>query len=745
MKRALLALVLCLGSATAYASGGELSIPWTIDPYGGTPAEQDAFYNGNLGILMSRAPWPRLFAGWRMLHGIAVGADAGKTLALPCCDVTMATSDAAVHGWLDARKAVPGAPAIQYGYINVYRQVGDFMSVQTCFPDAFTTATRTLADRIAAHGAADPWVRTWLDGQDIVFQACSGSPDLPPLDPAAPAWLQADHAYQAAALALYRRDFSTAQQLFEAIAADPASPWHKLGPYLAARAAVDAALPSSDPALFEAARARLAALAPDDAYGHADLATLTGALDFRDRADARRQELARALTAPALPPNVAANFKDSRRLGQSPPGDPAYLDWLAVFGRPPDQTDTAWFDHFTADQVWKTDADALAHAQARWTETKEPAWLLATLAWTDPGPAAADLIAAARALAPTDPAYLTALYHRVRLATDAAPASVRAELDAVLTRTDLSQTSRNLLLAERTLVAADLADLARLAPRVSPCVKDDGSGKDCVGPDFKLEGLPYSPNQPDIRFGDDAVAIIDRLPLPDRVKLAEDPALPAPLRLDVGLTDFTRAALMQDWPTVVRLAKLLQPLLPQLDAEWKALQAAKSPQDMRFAAWFVLAKMPGMDVDLGGSYTRPQGDVAAFDGHWHDWLYAPAGAASVAPPAVTGDLVCFGMCGSGAFPFRLPTLVASASKDVATERGRYLPADAKAAGSVWEDVLAYAKAHPNDPRSPEALYWLVRVSRFGTGHNRSSYRAFVLLHARYKDSNWAKQSKYFYD
>jgi hypothetical protein len=158
-----------------------------------------------------------------------------------------------------------------------------------------------------------------------------------------------------------------------------------------------------------------------------------------------------------------------------------------------------------------------------------------------------------------------------------------------------------------------------------------------------------------------------------------------------------------------------------------------------------LTKMPGMDVDLGGSYTRPQGDVAAFDGHWHDWLYAPAGAVAVAPSAVTGDLICFGMCGPGAFPFRLPAFVAASSKDVATERGRYLPSDAKAAGSVWEDVLAYAKAHPSDPRSPEALYWLVRISRFGTGHNRSSYRAFVLLHARYKDSTWAKQSKYFYD
>jgi TolA-binding protein len=64
---------------------------------------------------------------------------------------------------------------------------------------------------------------------------------------------------------------------------------------------------------------------------------------------------------------------------------------------------------------------------------------------------------------------------------------------------------------------------------------------------------------------------------------------------------------------------------------------------------------------------------------------------------------------------------------------------------VWEDVLSYARNHPADPRSPEALYWLVRISHYGTGHNRSSYRAWVLLHNRYPKSQWATASKYFYD
>jgi hypothetical protein len=744
MKRLLLAALLLLLSRAALASGVGLTIPWTIDPYGGTPAEQDAFYTGNTGILLNREPWPRLFAAWRLLHALPVGAEAGKTLALPCCGL-VAPVYPAIEAWLAARAAVPDAPPKQSFNILPFRSARDFMSVQTCFPDAFTTAIHTLSDRIAAYGAGDPWVGVWLTGQDAVFDACSGIDPLPALESTAPDWLKADHAYQQAAVSLYHRAFADAERQFDAIAADAGSPWQPMAPYLAARAAVDAALPGNDAAAFDHAREKLAALESPDVYGHAQRAVLLGALDFRQHPDARRTELATELTAPALPPTVAPDFKDSRRLGQSELGDPAYLDWIAVFGRIPDKPEAAWFEHFKADLVWQTDADALAHARARWAATHDPAWLLAALSWSSPGPDAADLVSAARAIPTDSPAYLTVLYHRIRLDSAADPATTRADLDAALARTDLSLTSRNLLLAERTMVAADLPDVGRLAPRQSPCLTDDDSAKGCLAGDFMMEFPAGSVLRPDVRFGDDAAAIIDRLPLAPRAQLAQDAALPPALRLDLGLTTWVRAVLLQDMATADRLAAALRPLLPQMDNEWQAFLAAKAGQDKRFAAWFILAKIPGLDTDLRGTYTRPQGTVADFDGHWHDWLYAAAGAPPVPPPAIEGDIVCFGMCGPGAFPLRLPGFVADAAAQAATERGRFAPRDPSSAVSVWEDVLTYVKAHPSDPRSPEALYWLVRVSRFGTGHNRSSYRAFLLLHQRYPASTWAKASKYFYD
>jgi hypothetical protein len=363
--------------------------------------------------------------------------------------------------------------------------------------------------------------------------------------------------------------------------------------------------------------------------------------------------------------------------------------------------------------------------------------------WSDPGAAAADLVTAARAIQVGSPAYLTALYHRIRLAAD--PAAARAELDAALARTDLSLTDRNLLLAERVMGAAEPAELARLGPRESPCDTTDDSDKGCLADAYGLESLAYSPQRPDIRFGDETAAILDRLPIPQRARLADADTLPAPLRLDVALTSWVRAVLTLDYATADRLTGGLRRLLPQMAAEWTGFLTARPGGDKRFAAWFILAKIPGANVDLLGDYTRPQGSVADFDGHWHDWLYAPLGATPVAPPPITTDLICHGMCGAGAFPFTLPAFGAALSDRTASERGRFLPADPKQAGSVWEDVLTYARGHPGDPRAPEALYWLVRISRFGTGHDRSSYRAWVLLHERYKTSPWTRQSRYFYD
>ena len=481
---------------------------------------------------------------------------------------------------------VPDAPPLEWFSLDTGRDIGNFLRLPNCFADAFTTAAQTLRDRVTAHGADDVNVKVWLATQDAVFSNCAKDVDLPPLSADAPDWLKADRAYQEGAVELYRRHFAEAVRRFTAIANDAGSPWRKLGPYLAARAAVHAVRAApADAARISEARQSLASLASPELYGHDQLAALTAAFDFRIDPEHRRAELAELLTAPILPATAAVDFKDSRLLGRTSDGTPAYLDWITVFGRTPDDPQATWFEHYAVDQPWKTDADALEHARERWMATSDPAWLVAAMAVTDRGKNTADLLAASRSLKPDDPAFLTAAYHRLRLTLDKDPGASRAELDVILARPDLAVTSRNLFLALRTMVAGDEKEFARLALCCPPCPngRDDG----CIAEDYGLEAYDEmrsapgrGPESEQMRklpdFGPGAALAIDRMTLSERVSLAEDDNLPATLRLDVALTNWTRAVLLDNTAVAGRMARLLVGLLPQLAPEWTAYSSARS-------------------------------------------------------------------------------------------------------------------------------------------------------------------------
>ena len=62
-------------------------------------------------------------------------------------------------------------------------------------------------------------------------------------------------------------------------------------------------------------------------------------------------------------------------------------------------------------------------------------------------------------------------------------------------------------------------------------------------------------------------------------------------------------------------------------------------------------------------------------------------------------------------------------------------------------AIDWANKNPTDPRSPEALHLAVKSTRYGctdkeTG--RWSKAAFDLLHKRYPNTNWAKETKYWF-
>lgn len=776
-------------SGAALASGVSGSLPWYIDQYGGGLADRQARYDGRLGVVMTRAPDPQLFVVWRLLHGRSVGRPAGAALEVPCCsapDSYNYDEPNGPYGWLRVRKALMAdAPPIES--ISTSRDGPNYTTIENCYPDAFDAAAQTLKSRAEQYGAASPAVKAWLATQDAVFDLCANpEAKLPPPMAGAPAWLDADRAYQEAAFALYSGRHAESADRFAAIGRDRASPWRDKAPYLIARARVRAVLASKGEADDAAARAALTALAsaPAGTYGREAAAGWMDVIDYRMRPTQMLSSLEAKLNGKDIGADAAVAFRDFNNLGRTAPKPPETVDWLITLkAKPAEPVDGSGGSTDVSDQarIDAADAAALGHARARWSAGHDVAWLVAALSLANPtSPDAKALIADAEQVAPASPAWLTAQYHAIRLSLPTGdPEALRLRLDGLLARADLSVSDRNLFAAQRSQVAADLADFVRHALRESLCegVEDDRE-TDCVRDKwFESAGpwgvLDQTATKGGRGFGEDARATIDRMPMAPRLALAAQPQLPAKLRLDVAMTNFGRAVQLQDNAAIDSSARLLATLLPQAAAEWRAVIAAAPGPDKRFAEFLVLAKIPGLNVDLI-RYSRPDGaTLAAFPGTWVDWvipgpgkppgakppalaLYQQAGVGvSYDDPDALTDLTCLGVCGRGVAPLRLPAFVAVGQAQAAKERA-YLyspahdydaPPPAIPAGAVaaWDEMLGYAAAHPKDPRVPEALYWLVRVGRWGGTHNHSGQRAFKLLHARYGASNWAKRSPYYYD
>ncbi len=799
----LAACALCVLSGPVRASTDGSLNDWSLNELGGSASDLLLLQSSMPGVLLASSPASLLLIGWRRLHDQAVSDDARAALAVPCCGTISYGPTDAVTAWLNARKAVPGAPVLTS--IDTERPGPDQTSEPNCLDEAFRTAARTLADRAGAHGTASPEVRAWVDGQDTVFRACAKPvAALPALPDVAPDWLRADHRYQEAALTFYGADYPAAAAAFEAIAADAGSPWQTMAPYLRVRALLRQGIASKAAPDLAAARAAAEAI-PPSAPLHGAAADLGNMAQLRGDPAAASARLGMALAQPVLTGQAASDLKDLQSLDTGVPA-PEFLDWISTFktgaGAPPVPPDDSGTPLERAQTADARRAGALAHARDRLAATHDVAWLLAALALSQPDdPASAAELQVAAALDPGDPAYLTALYHRVRLtAATADPPALRVLLDPVLARTDLIGTSRNLFLAERMLLATDTGEMARLALRARICATDaDGCKAHYWGYGTTSSGLFDAPGETATRgLGDDASYLIDRMALSSRVALGNDPSLPAPIRLDLALTSFARAVLLHDTAAVDALSRQLQLLLPVMSTEFAAIPTAPAGTERQFAEFLVFAKIPGLRTDLL-DYTRPTGTVGEFGGNWPNWvvlgrpdpdiippapvLYGNNGYQQVDVPAGTDlgeghvripDVVCKTICGAGGFVPRPPSFLSATSARATAERrllpppGRYVdtgsytadrrdafpnPADMDAkplpappgATYVWDFILDYANRHPRDPRVPEALHWMIHVGHYGQGHDHSGRRAFMLLKSRYPSSPWAKQNQFYYD
>jgi hypothetical protein len=654
-----------------------------------------------------------------------------------------------------------------------------YFQFENCTEQAFETATATLRARATEFGARSEAVQGWLEAQDAVFRNCGGQ-DMPgakfPNEAAdnLPEKIRADREYQMAAAAFYAGRWSEAQARFQKIAGDRNSPWNKTAALVAVRCKIRETtidkngsrqdLLAADQQLRELeARPEMREFVPG-------IRRLRGFVEFRIDPEGRALELAHTLAAGASPATLREDLDDYTRLldratgeesdsSAEPPPTPGEaktrLAGLAKLRQEDELTD--WLFTFQA-----TDGAATAHAYERWQATKSLPWLAAAISKSQGDPAKREaLLAAAAEVVPDSRAFPLLAFHRARLLevagrTDAA----RSQLDQLLAAKagNLPVSSRNLARAMRMKLASNFEEFLKYAPRQSSAVTLDVDAYDLPDPPEECGyGNPQELAacrerlQPKVLLDSDAARIFtEKLPIEYWLRAAESAALPARQRKEIAAGAWVRSVLLEDEVHGKRAADLLAAFAPDLKSGLENYSQAATPEERRYAAALLLLKQPELTTEVRAGNGRE--DLPGhIDPYGDNWWCAPGGSSDQDDDSTryyrfydpwTPPLSAI----YGSKEWQPAFLTAEARQTEALETSKLA---ALGPGPNWLGIqaIAFTKAHPDDPRAPEALHLAVRATRHGCGDDATgkySRQAFQLLHQKYPGSEWAKKTPYWF-
>ena len=752
--RALIALALIASTSLLLPQGTQACGPFFTDAifvytkHPDFPLER--FAKGQLGVLRPSYARSYLFAAYRNLTNAALSdAEAAALKSLwedRLNNAWDSNDDAWIKKWLDARSKVPGlsAPTQLHAYRN-REKPHEYDTYLNCQQDAFDNAAATLGERIKTFGAESLGVKSWVTAQDLVFANCSEgkhipadasteAPDLPPL-------LRADRAYQIAAANFYAGSFDEAKQQFDAIARDASSPWREKAGYLAARSMLRKGSfaekeEEGRPALAEA-ETRLNAVIKDQslAKSHQAAKRLLNLVRLRLRPEETLHELAHAITKK----DATADFKQ------------AVWDYTALFDKfVGDEADTTKHSvpaSLRSDELtdWlltfqDPSAGAVTHSLERWEKTHSLPWLVAAMTKATGQQAGLDsLLSAATRVDHSSPAFPSLAFHNVRLLMESKRVdAARSALDKVLSedRSRLPASALNQLVGQRMMLAQNLEEFLQSAQRAPAGFSDDSDGREIPDDEKDTESTTKGSK---LFFDLDSANIFNQgMPVAVMKNAALSGTLATNLRRDVTQAAFMRAALLDDRESAMAAAKLLGEAYPETKGFLATYQSAATPEARRFAAAYLTLKFPGLRpyVTAGTGRTTELKEIDSYrDNYW-----------CAEPPAALktwqGDEEDKPKAPASAPPEFLKPSQALASRQAAA-----LAALGTAPNYLCRIAIEWAEKNPTDARAPEALHLAVRSTRYGctdkeTG--RWSKAAYDLLHHRYPNTTWAKNTKYWF-
>jgi hypothetical protein len=159
---------------------------------------------------------------------------------------------------------------------------------------------------------------------------------------------------------------------------------------------------------------------------------------------------------------------------------------------------------------------------------------------------------------------------------------------------------------------------------------------------------------------------------------------------------------------------------------------AKTPEERKFAADFLMMQFSSAQPNPSWG---PLNDDSYGDSSGWWWGSTP--------------IASYEYSGTYGVPMQKldPLFVNAAQKTQVQSELKKLAAIGAAPNYFVKSAMAWAKAHPNDPRVPQALHFAVKSTRYGITDDATSAlskQAFALLHKNYKNSPWTKKTPYYF-
>lgn len=701
------------------------------------------FAAGKLGIIRPGFRRAYLAVAYRYLSGLALTPEQQQSLL----DVwnqkvnpPVENEDDGVGAWNRARSAVtrmgPKSEVSPYAPDSEEQPYQHFLN---CPPDAFRNAVTALNARLDKFGSSSEAVREWVSGQDDVFANCRGGGRvIPAVLTSGESLLVADRSYQIAAAHFYAGDYDEAANEFDSIAKDPSSPWAPLGSYLAARSLIRKALinntsgQSLDRAALSAAQERLQQIVndPHEADLKDSATNLLNLIRFRTEPEKRVAELDRMLISRDVGKNFRQDLWDYQLLLAKGEQSEDPSDWLQTF----------YAEGTAPGRSGKTSVTPAEHAIRKWREEKSLPWLVAALTLTDTSnTAVSDLLASADRVPNASVAYPTVRYEVMRLRIARGQTGVaRTELDSWLKRSGLPLGVRNLFNDQRQKIATGFDDFLQHAAETS--VGTTWEEGEVNNPSEPKTGGPYFNH-----FS--ALVFTKRLPLSLLAEAAQSTTLPKNLRREVARTAWLRSVLVEDdFETATKLQSALHEVDPALWNAMEAFRSAKTANEKRFIAIFIVLNNPGLkpSVREGGLRSSTLGQLDDFRDNW--WCADMSGEQNWGKyEPYNKDLNLHFTERESEFLF--PVWESDKDKTAARRQWQKLGTIGTAPNYLAAQVLAYAKDHEENERVPQALYLAVRATHLGCTNAETtqfSKAAFNFLHEHYPKSESAAKTKYYY-